>query len=113
MAFINPMQYGPHGIGPIASRSAVGTVPEGMVWIATDTRIISAKVEGAWVDIADLTAAIPWSSILSKPDTFPPSEHDLSALHSGTLPIARVVGHDLQDANHRYMAVAAMVLGQF
>lgn len=110
-AHIDPKRYGAIIVAAIGSRPVASAVAEKTAFIATDERKVYVQLEGEWIDVADLTAAIPWSDILSKPSTFPPSLHDLDTGHTGTIGINRVRGHDAWDPEHEQNILLAMTLG--
>lgn len=110
--FVDPKRYGGYAVGPIGMRPHESAVPDEFIYFASDTRQVWANLDATWVKIADLTGAIPWEDILNKPETFPPSEHDLETFHTGSLSIQRIRGHDQHDAAHLRNALMAMVVGK-
>lgn len=110
--FVDPKRYGGFAVGPIGARPHESTVPDQFVYFASNTREVWANMNATWVKVADLTGAIPWADILNKPVAFPPEEHGMETLHTGTLSIQRVRGHDQHEPAHLRSALMAMVTGK-
>lgn len=111
MPWVDPKRYGQIAWGSESEMPDAAFVAPGQCYIALDTRAIYLARDGEWVKVADLTAALDWGEILNKPTSFPPSAHDLEAVHTGTLSITRIRGHDQYDRAHLANALMAMVIG--
>lgn len=64
----------------------------GIISIQDDHIVLAGKgkkVGGGHLSLVDMNVGVAWDDVLSKPSTFPPSDHNTSKITSGILPLAR------------------------